>query len=67
MLKALATGGASLIRSQIVSLLLWRDYAVCILDNLESATHFEGCPASIAAEVEDALKRARVVRQASQV
>jgi dTDP-L-rhamnose 4-epimerase len=52
MLKALVTGGAGLIGSHIVDLLLRRGYGVRILDNLEPATHFEGRPDWIPAEAE---------------
>jgi NAD(P)-dependent dehydrogenase (short-subunit alcohol dehydrogenase family) len=52
MLKALVTGGAGLIGSHIVDLLLRRGYGVRILDNLEPATHFEGRPGWIPAEAE---------------
>ena len=52
MLKALVTGGAGLIGSHIVDLLLRRGYTVRILDNLEPSTHFEGRPSWIPAEAE---------------
>jgi dTDP-L-rhamnose 4-epimerase len=52
MIKALVTGGAGLIGSHIVDLLLRKGYAVRILDNLEPSTHFEGCPPWIPAEAE---------------
>jgi dTDP-L-rhamnose 4-epimerase len=52
MLKALVTGGAGLIGSHIVDLLLRKGYAVRILDNLEPSTHFEGRPPWIPAEAE---------------
>jgi dTDP-L-rhamnose 4-epimerase len=52
MAKALVTGGAGLIGSHIVDLLLQRGYAVRILDNLEPATHFEGRPPWIARDAE---------------
>jgi dTDP-L-rhamnose 4-epimerase len=44
MLNALVTGGAGLISSHIVDLLLRRGCAVRILENLEPAMHFEGRP-----------------------
>ena len=52
MLRALVTGGAGLIGSHIVDLLLRRGYTVRILDNLEPATHFEGRPAWIPSAAE---------------
>lgn len=44
MKKALVTGGAGLIGSHIVDLLLAKGYQVTILDNLEPSTHPNGCP-----------------------
>lgn len=52
MAKALVTGGAGLIGSHIVDLLLRKGYAVRILDNLEPSTHFEGRPPWIPDEAE---------------
>jgi dTDP-L-rhamnose 4-epimerase len=52
MTTALVTGGAGLIGSHIVDLLLRRAYRVRILDNLEPSTHLEGRPAWIPAEAE---------------
>src|SRR5689334_17354510 len=43
-MKALVTGGAGLIGSHIVDLLLQKGYQVRILDNLEPCTHMEGKP-----------------------
>jgi dTDP-L-rhamnose 4-epimerase len=43
-MKALVTGGAGLIGSHIVDLLLESGYDVRILDNLEPCTHMEGKP-----------------------
>lgn len=49
---ALVTGGAGLIGSHIVDLLLARGWMVKILDNLEPATHPAGKPAWIPQEAE---------------
>jgi dTDP-L-rhamnose 4-epimerase len=50
--KALVTGGAGLIGSHIVDLLLARGYEVRILDNLEPATHLDGRPEWVPDDVE---------------
>jgi dTDP-L-rhamnose 4-epimerase len=52
MTTALVTGGAGLIGSHILDLLLQRGYQVKILDNLEPLTHPSGKPAWIPAEAE---------------
>lgn len=52
MTTALVTGGAGLIGSHIVDLLLQRGYQVKILDNLEPVTHPSGRPAWIPVEAE---------------
>jgi len=52
MKKALVTGGAGLIGSHIVDLLLEKGYGVTILDNLEPSTHPKGRPPWIPAEAE---------------
>lgn len=51
-MKALVTGGAGLIGSHIVDLLLARGHTVRILDNLARPTHLKGRPAWIRDEVE---------------
>lgn len=51
-MKALVTGGAGLIGSHIVDLLLREGYEVRILDNLEPCTHVEGKPEWVPAEAE---------------
>lgn len=43
--RALVTGGAGLIGSHLVDLLIEKGYEVTILDNLEGQTHLKGCPA----------------------
>jgi len=52
MYTALVTGGAGLIGSHLVDLLLERGYRVKILDNLEPATHPAGKPAWVPADAE---------------
>jgi len=51
-LKTLVTGGAGLIGSHIVDLLLGRGHQVRILDNLTRPTHLHGKPGWIPAEAE---------------
>ncbi|MBI5867083.1 MAG: NAD-dependent epimerase/dehydratase family protein [candidate division Zixibacteria bacterium] len=51
-MKALVTGGAGLIGSHIVDLLLERGHTVRILDNLEPTVHLEGRPAWIPKDAE---------------
>lgn len=43
-MRALVTGGAGLIGSHLVDLLLERGHEVAILDNLDPTTHPNGCP-----------------------
>jgi dTDP-L-rhamnose 4-epimerase len=50
--RALVTGGAGLIGSHLVDLLIGEGWRVRILDNLEPNTHREGRPAWINAEAE---------------
>lgn len=51
-MKVLVTGGAGLIGSHTVDLLLAKGYEVRILDNLELPTHLQGKPAYLAPEAE---------------
>lgn len=51
-MKALVTGGAGLIGSHIVDLLLQKGHQVRILDNLAKPTHLKGKPDWIPAEAE---------------
>ncbi len=51
-MKALVTGGAGLIGSHIVDLLLQKGHSVRILDNLAKPTHLKGKPDWISPEVE---------------
>lgn len=51
-MKALVTGGAGLIGSHIVDLLLLKGHQVRILDNLAKPTHLKGKPVWIPSEVE---------------
>ncbi|MDQ3013861.1 MAG: NAD-dependent epimerase/dehydratase family protein [Acidobacteriota bacterium] len=53
--RALVTGGAGLIGSHIVDLLLGEGWTVRILDNLEPNTHREGKPAWIAPDAQFVL------------
>src|SRR5262249_39016385 len=50
--RALVTGGAGLIGSHIVALLLREGWSVRILDNLEPQTHRQGPPAWLAPAAE---------------
>jgi dTDP-L-rhamnose 4-epimerase len=63
--RALVTGGAGLIGSHLVDLLIAEGWRVRILDNLEPNTHREGRPAWVNAEAEfvagDVRERATVV------
>lgn len=51
-MKALVTGGAGLIGSHIVDLLIENDHEVRILDNLAKPTHLQGKPAWINPQAE---------------
>jgi dTDP-L-rhamnose 4-epimerase len=51
-MKVLVTGGAGLIGSHIVDLLLERGHGVRVLDNLEPTTHLEGRPGWLGKDVE---------------
>lgn len=51
-MKVLVTGGAGLIGSHIVDLLLQKGYEVRVLDNLQPPTHLKGKPGWIPDEVE---------------
>jgi dTDP-L-rhamnose 4-epimerase len=59
-LKALVTGGAGLIGSHIVDLLLQKGHTVRILDNLSKPTHLKGLPDWIPGEAEFILGDVRV-------
>ena len=52
MTKVLVTGGAGLIGSHIVDLLMAKGYEVRIFDNLEPCTHMEGKPDWVPADAE---------------
>lgn len=51
-MKALVTGGAGLIGSHLVDLLLEKGFTVRVLDNLESATHPKGKPSWLRKEAD---------------
>ena len=51
-MKALVTGGAGLIGSHIVDLLIQKGHQVRILDNLATPTHLHGKPAWVASQAE---------------
>src|SRR5262249_58916596 len=51
-LKVLVTGGAGLIGSHLVDLLLRKGYAVRLLDNLEPSVHLQGKPSWIPPDAE---------------